>query len=76
MIEPFEFEHIRLQAPEPSGHVGSAILQGKGTVDEEEIKSFSSLKQGTDDIRLDGQRLRVYQTKIGNPSHIDARLSP
>jgi hypothetical protein len=72
MIEPFEFEHIRLQAPQPSGETGKAILQGKGSVDEQEIKSFSVLKQGTDDIRLDGQQLRVYQTKIGNPNDIDA----
>lgn len=71
MIEPFEFEGIRLQAPNPTGVVGSAILQGKGSVDEQEIKSFSTLQHGMDDIRLDGERLRVYQTKIGNPSSID-----
>lgn len=72
MIEPFEFEQIRLQAPLPSGETGKAILQGKGSIDEQDIKSFSVLKQGTDDIRLDGQQLRVYQTKIGNPDTVDA----
>ena len=72
MIEPFEFEGIRLSAPQPTGDTGKAILQGKGSVDEQEIKSFSTLKQGMDDIRLDGQLLKVYQTKIGNPNEIDA----
>jgi hypothetical protein len=72
MIEPFEFEGIRLQAPQPSGDTGKAILQGKGSVDEQEIKSFSVLKQGMDDIRLDGQQLRIYQTRIGNPDAINA----
>ena len=72
MIEPFEFESIRLQAPLPSGEKGSAIIQGKGSVDEQEIKSFSVLKQGMDDVRLDRQQLRVYQTRIGNPAAIDA----
>lgn len=72
MIEPFEFESIRLQAPQPSGETGKAILQGKGSVDEQEMKSFSVLKQGMDDIRLDRQQLRVYQTRIGNPDAIDA----
>lgn len=72
MIEPFEFESIRLQAPQPSGETGKTILQGKGSVDEQEIKSFSVLKQGMDDIRLDKQQLRVYQTRIGNPAAIDA----
>lgn len=72
MIEPFEFETIRLQAPKPSGETGKSIIHGKGSVDEQEIKSFSVLKKGMDDLRLDGQQLRVYQTKIGNPEGIDS----
>lgn len=68
MIEPFEFESIRLEAPKPTGTVGKTIIQGKGTIDEKALQSFSSLKQGDDAIRLDTQQLRVYQTKIGNPA--------
>lgn len=72
MIEPFEFETIRLQAPQPSGKTGKAVIHGKGSIDEEEIKSFSTLKQTEDAIPLDSQRLRIYQSKIGNPSSIDS----
>lgn len=72
MIEPFEFESIRLQAPLPSGETGKTVLHGKGSVDEQEMKSFSVLKKGMDDVKLDGQRLRIYQSKIGNPGTIDA----
>jgi hypothetical protein len=71
MIEPFEFETIRLQAPLPSGSTGKTVLHGKGSVDEQEIQSFSVLKQSEDALRLDGQQIRVYQTKIGNPQSID-----
>jgi hypothetical protein len=71
MIEPFEFETIRLQAPQPSGETGQAILRGKGSVDEEELKSFSTLTRGMDAMKLDNQQIRVYQTKIGNPSTIN-----
>jgi hypothetical protein len=72
MIEPFEFEGIRLQAPQPSGETGSAIIQGKGSIDEQEIRSFSNLAKGMDDLKLDKQQIRVYQTKVGNPSTINS----
>lgn len=75
MIEPFEFETIRLQAPLPTGQTGQAILRGKGSVDEQEIKSFTTLKQGMDSMRLDAQQIRMYQTKIGNPSYINSHES-
>lgn len=72
MIEPFEFETIRLQAPKPSGDTGKAILHGAGSVDEQEIKSFAQLKKNEDDLKLDQQKLRIYQTKIGNPNSINS----
>ena len=71
MIEPFEFESIRLSAPKPSGETGKAILHGAGSVDEQEIKSFAQLKQSEDALKLDKQKLRIYQTKIGNPSSVN-----
>jgi len=71
MIEPFEFEAIRLSAPKPNGATGKAILQGSGSVDEQEIKSFAQLKKNEDDLKLDRQKLRIYQTKIGNPSSVN-----
>lgn len=72
MIEPFEFEAIRLHAPQPSGETGHAILKGNGSVDEQEIKSFAQLKQNEDSLKLDRQKMRVYQTKIGNPASVNS----
>ncbi len=71
MIEPFEFESIRLHAALPTGKTGSAILHGSGSVDEQEIKSFAQLKKNQEELNLDRQKLRIYQTKIGNPSTIN-----
>lgn len=75
MIEPFEFETIRLQAPLPTGTVGTQVLRGNGSIDEEQIKSFSSLKMGSNEMQLDRQQLHIYQTKIGNPSNINSHES-
>jgi hypothetical protein len=72
MIEPFEFESIRLHATLPTGTTGGAILKGSGSVDEQEIKSFAQLKKNEEDLNLDRQKLRIYQTKIGNPNSINS----
>lgn len=71
MIEPFELESIRLQAPQPSGTTGTSMLMGQGTVDEQTVKTMSSLNRTVDDIVLDKQQVRIYQSKIGNPATIN-----
>jgi len=72
MIEPFEFEQIRLQADAPSGHIGKAVLGGLKTVDMQERTTMSDVVKGKPDIQLDQQQLKIYQTRIGNPSNIDS----
>lgn len=71
MIEPFEFESIRLQAPQPHGTAGQQVLLGNGSIDEQEMKSFSALSASDDTIPMDKERLRIFQNKIGNPLSID-----
>jgi len=39
------------------------------------ITSFSDLSKTSDTLKLDDQKLKIYQTKIGNPNTIDNHSS-
>ena len=70
MIEPFEHDKIVLNRPAPQGVSGSQVLAKQG-IDEETSRSMSVMTSSLDNIRLDTQQLKVFQTRIGNPSNID-----
>lgn len=74
MIEPFEFEPIRLEAPEPKQDQGSLILRPTG-IDNEEFKGLSSFTKKTDVPVLDRQRHRIYQTRFGNPDNVNSHYA-
>lgn len=72
MIEPFEHDKIVLNRPAPQGVTATEILSKQG-IDEEMSRTMSLMTMSKgDDFKLDTQQLKVYQTRIGNPSQIDS----
>ena len=70
MIEPFEHDKIVLNRPAPQGVSGGQVLASRG-IDEETSRTMSTMTSSLDDLRLDTQQIKVYQTRIGNPSNSD-----
>lgn len=75
MIESFEFEGIRLSAPKPSGVTGQTILRGNGSIDEQEMRTFSELTNKSESLSMDTQRLKVFQTRIGTLKETDSHAA-
>jgi hypothetical protein len=65
MIEPFEYEPKKLQAKPPAGHIGTRELGGDASIDRD-IR-MPSLHDPMEEVKLDRQQARIFQTRIGNP---------
>ena len=77
MIEPFEFETIRLSAPSVTREQKDVPVKSSGTVDFDLSKGISSFHNSMNDLKMDMSRQRVFQTKLGNPmleSQVEAQF--
>jgi hypothetical protein len=72
MIEPFEFEPIKLSAkPMESAHSSLASTR----LDQSAVDGVSKFHAHMNEITLDNAQGRVYQTKIGNPDEWNSHTS-
>lgn len=77
MIEPFEYEPRKLAAAPPSRSTASREIGDKNSIDQD--MRFPTLRDPMEDVKLDMQQARVFQTRIGNPRDeraTDADLVP
>lgn len=68
MIEPFEYEPKRLNAPPPTRLQTPEPLQGATSIDKDVARSMSSLQDSMHDLTFDMRQARIFQTRLGNPS--------
>lgn len=74
MIEAFEFENIRLKAPQPKSRQGDAVLLPH-QIDQTEFTGMSTFSKREDAPKLDRQLRHIYQTRIGNPDNMNSHLA-